>query len=49
MRSFLFACKNSANERKNKIYFGFSRMQPIFTARRDVKIVQTDKEISLFC
>jgi hypothetical protein len=32
--------KGSANEWKNQIYLDFSRMQPTFTARSDVKSVQ---------
>jgi len=34
--------KVSANEWKNKIYFDFSRMQPNFMARRDIKLVQIE-------
>ena len=32
--------KGSANEWKNQIYLDFSRMQPTFTARSNVKSVQ---------
>jgi hypothetical protein len=34
--------KVSANEWKNKIYFDFSRMQPNFMPRRDIKLVQIE-------
>jgi hypothetical protein len=44
--------KVSANEWKNKIYFDFSRMQPNFMPRRDIKLVQIEdktKKIYFCC